>query len=191
MDNGKSFFMCDDSECDHGKETMMDYELSWVIRLAADKEQCKGNEVLYDKCRAILGKLLGEKCVGEYRVESANVWKQWKRIDLIANIVLENDGYPEKHIIIIENKAYTQLRDNQLAYSKIVDVEYGSYLDWEDCFKHFWVITCFEPDESGYIDLVDRCRDTCWTPISLTELQDNTEPLTGEALFDEFWLKYW
>ena len=91
MDNGKSFFMCDDSECDHGKETMMDYELSWVIRLAADKEQCKGNEVLYDKCRAILGKLLGEKCVGEYRVESANVWKQWKRIDLIANIVLEND----------------------------------------------------------------------------------------------------
>ncbi|MDE5963744.1 MAG: PD-(D/E)XK nuclease family protein, partial [Alistipes sp.] len=130
MDNGKSFFMCDDSECDHGKETMLDYELSWVIRLAADREQCKGNEALYTKCRAILGKLLEEKRVGEYHVKSASVWKQWRRIDLTANIMLEKNGCLEKHVIIVENKAYTQLRDNQLAYSEIVNDEYGSYPDW-------------------------------------------------------------
>lgn len=191
MDNGKSFFMCDDSKCDHGKETMLDYELSWVIRLAADREQCKGNEALYTKCRAILGKLLEEKRVGEYCVESVNVRKQWKRIDLIANVVLKNNGALENHVIIVENKAYTQLRDNQLAYSEIVNDEYGSYPDRTECIKHFWVITCFDSDKSGYIELVNKCQGTCWKSIALTDLQDNTEPLTGEALFDEFWLKSW
>ena len=183
--------MRDASEGDHGKETMMDYELSWVIRLAADKEQCQGNEVLYDKCRTILGKLLEEKCIGEYHVESAYVWKQWQRIDLIANIELKNRKRSEKHVIIIENKAYTQLRDHQLAYSEIVNAEYGSCPDWKQCIKHFWVITCFESHEPEYINLKNQCKDTCWKSISLTELQNNAEALTGEALFDEFWLKSW
>jgi len=191
MDNGKSFFMCDDSENDHGKESILDYELSWVIRLAADKKQCKGNEILYNKCRAILGKLLDEQDFGEYKVKSAHVWKQWKRIDLIANIVLENNDRLENHVVVIENKAYTELRDNQLEYSEIVDTEYGSYTDWESCIKHFWVITCFDPDESGYTELVDKCKKSKWHPLALTKLQDNSEALTGEALFDEFWLKSW
>ena len=67
-----------------------------------------------------------------------------------------NVGYPEycgvveDFIIVIEDKAYTKIHDDQLnRYEDIINNKY----DWDDALKgfekHFWVITFFGYDKTG------------------------------------------
>lgn len=82
-----SLFMCDDSEDNHGKEAMLDYQLSYLLRIANTSEE--GSEL----GKRTLMKLLGKEIqLDEYGyvenidIDSVKVWKQWQRIDLIVEV---------------------------------------------------------------------------------------------------------
>ena len=121
--------MKDSSEGDKGKEAMLDFVLSWTLRVASDAYPDKEvKQTLHKACRRILFKLIfGLKRYEEIerkqcQVCSVQVWKQWNNIDLHANVTLRIDGgEPEYHVIVVENKIYTPLRDNQLGrYKEII-----------------------------------------------------------------------
>lgn len=194
-----SLFMNDDSEGDHGKEAMLDYQLSYLLRLAGTSET--GEEI----GKRTLMKLLGKKIqldqygyVDNIFVDSVKVWKQWQHIDLIAEVdayfgsVLEQKH--EKHVIVIEDKAYTGIHDDQLNRYK-QDVE-AWYKD-KDFQIHYWVITFFDNDTDGFKSIANQCKeaDGDWKCLSFGDVVDLTDEElqrgTHNEILDEFWVKNW
>ena len=74
----------------------------------------KGKPVLYQYCRKILGKLIGVAMTDDVQVISVETWKQWRYIDLWANIRITCNGKEDFHAVLIENKAYPPTHHNQL-----------------------------------------------------------------------------
>ena len=195
--------MKDSSEGDKGKEAMLDFVLSWTLRVASDAYPDKEvKQTLHKACRRILFKLIfGLKRYEEIerkqcQVCSVQVWKQWNNIDLHANVTLRIDGgEPEYHVIVVENKVYTPLSDNQLGpYKEIILNTYkgGAY----EKHIHFWVITGF--NEECRKDKFDKIKKECeangWDCIPILDLQPNNIPEKEKPdsdIFDEFWLKEW
>lgn len=190
-----SLFMNDDSEGDHGKEAMLDYQLSYLLRLANTSESG------YTLGERALMKLMGKEAqVDQFgyveNISNVNVkvWKQWQHIDLIAEVEADCGSGMEHHVIVIENKAYTGLHDDQLSrYAQTV----------EDCYKdkdvqiHYWVITFFDKGTDGYETISNQCKDAKgrWKCLSFEEVVDLTdeERQSGihNEIIDEFWIKNW
>jgi len=80
-----SLLMKDSSEGDSQKETMIDFILSWTLRRSM-QQYSKEKPILYQYCRKILGKLINIAMTDDVQVISVETWKQWKYIDLWANI---------------------------------------------------------------------------------------------------------
>ena len=78
-----SLFMNDDSEGNHGKETMLDYQLSYLLRIANTYED--GAQL----AKRVLMNLIGESpryiqgFIENLHIKDVKVWKQWQHIDLI------------------------------------------------------------------------------------------------------------
>lgn len=193
-----SFFMHDDSDNNHGYEYMLDFQMSWVLRITAEKTIKEKNPILYERCLGLLMKLLEKSSNEDFEVLEVSVWKQWKRIDLIAHVIVKCGNNIERHLIVIENKAYTLIHDDQLnRYKHIIDQEYNNDNSLKE-FKnneHYWVITFFGYEEGGqyhdkYYELEDQCANTCWKLLSFDDMfNDNT--LTGNEQFDDFWINEW
>lgn len=194
----QSMFMNDESEGDHGKEAMLDYQLSYLLRLANTYEF--GSE---------LGKrVLMQLMEKEYKLDkygylddvdfiSVKVWKQWQKIDLIAEIEVDLGKYEsciEHHVIVIENKAYTGIHDDQLSrYNQVVE-------DWykdKDVEKHYWVVTFYDNDTKEFETISNQCQEAKgqWKCISFDDVADLTDEErisgTGNEIIDEFWIKRW
>lgn len=190
-----SLFMNDDSEGDHGKEAMLDYQLSYLLRLSGTYEI--GNEF----GKRTLMKLMSKKAlvdhwgfVGNINDITVKVWKQWQHIDLIAEVEADCGSGLEHHVIVIENKAYTGLHDDQLSrYAQIVE----DYYKDKDVQIHYWVITFFDNGTDGYESIVNQCKDAKghWKCLSFEEVVDITENEkqrgTNDTILDEFWIKRW
>lgn len=166
-------------------EAMLDYVLSWTLRRAA-AEYATEKAILYGYCRAILFKLLEIEKYAQITVKSVEAWKQWNRIDLHANIELEYDGgRTEHHAILIENKAYTSVHDNQLArYRQIFEETYDKAK-----FKlHYVLLTCFDniPDR-----LQQECKKADFRCLPLGDLCPPEQEDSESDLFNEFWLREW
>lgn len=195
-----SLFMTDNSESDHGKEAMLDYQLSYLLRLP------NAHEIGDELAKRTLMKL-AEKTpifnsygeVANLHIESVKVWKQWQYIDLIAEVEADWDWYnspakTEKHVIVIENKAYTKIHDDQLSrYSEIVE-EYYKDMDVQ---IHYWVITFYDNDTEEYEAITAQCKESKgnWKCLSFDEVIDLTEEErqkgTDNMILDEFWVKKW
>ena len=122
-----------------------------------------------------------------------NVWKQWKRIDVHANVILKCNGIVEKHLVVLEDKAYTMVHDDQLnRYERTIKAAYDEDAYLKEFKKHFWVITFFSPDETGYKALKSTCEasDAPWNLLSYDEVLDDNTP-TGSEHFDDFWINEW
>ena len=189
-----SLFMNDDSEGNHGKETMLDYQLSYLLRIANTYEY--GEEL----AKRVLMKLIEESpsyiqgFIENLRIEDVKVWKQWQRIDLIAEVEADCGSGMETHVIVIENKAYTYIHVDQLSrYSEIVE----DYYKDKDVLIHYWVISFFDNESEEYAAIVNQCKDAKgrWKCISFDELVDLTEQErrigTLNTILDEFWIKKW
>ncbi|OAV75702.1 hypothetical protein Barb7_00658 [Bacteroidales bacterium Barb7] len=87
MERTTSFFMVDSSDSDK-KELVIDFFLSWTLRCAGKDGEIYENELLSDYCRRILSVLLFGNAdnINDYTVKSVKTWKQWKDIDLHANV---------------------------------------------------------------------------------------------------------
>lgn len=193
-----SIFMNDDSEGDHGKESMLDFQLSYLLRIANSYEF--GNEL----AKRVLTKLIEEtpqmsaglfdENVPDLLVESVKVWKQWQRIDLTAEIDADCGNGMKHHIVIVENKAYTGIHDDQLSrYAEIIE----DYYKDKDVQIHYWVITFFDNGSDNYESIANQCKEAKgnWKCISFEDLVDLTEYErqngTHNQIVDEFWVKYW
>ncbi len=190
-----SLFMNDDSEGDHGKESMLDYQLSYLLRLANTCEF--GDEF----AKRVLMKLIGETpqilshgFVENLSVESVKVWKQWQRIDLIAEVEADCGSGMKKHVVVVENKAYTGIHDDQLSrYAETIE----DYYKGQDVQIHYWVITFFDSDTENYEAIANQCKEAKgnWKCTSFEDLIDLTEEErqkgTYNQIIDEFWIKNW
>lgn len=183
----ESFFMRDDSENNHGYEHMLDFQMSWVMRVPTKQEIRSKNQNLYERCYGVLMKLIEKDKVE--KIVSVHVWKQWQRIDVIAEVVVEYDGKEEKHVVVIEDKAYTMIHDDQLnRYERTVSEWYAD----KDIKPHYWVITFFSEGEAGYKTMKSMCdaSNVKWRLLSYDNVLDDYSP-TGSELFDDFWINKW
>lgn len=186
----KSLFMLDSSRSNYGYEAMLDFQISWLLRIAKEHPS-KTKPELHKVARKVLFKLIDKEDRPEYRITQVEVWKQWERIDVIAAIELEVNNLTERHLVVIEDKAYTLIHDDQLTrYEHAVN----SYYRNKTYEKHFWVISFFDRDEKCFKDLMAQCEKTVWEPLSFYEVigwKDGKFSDTESDLFNEFWLREW
>ena len=119
----KSLFMQDSWRSNHGYEAMLDFQMSWLMRLSAEKSFKQ--ERLHKISRQVLLRLIEEKGDRDIEVERVEVWRQWESIDVIAEVDIKVNDVTEHHLVVIEDKAYTLLHNNQLErYSETVSAYY-------------------------------------------------------------------
>lgn len=199
-----SKFMSDHSEGDHGLEAILDYELSWVLRMAADGDCKEKQPKLYYQCRHILFKLLGIDSSKDLVIEKVYVWKQWKYIDIVADIYLVENGVRTLHVLMTEDKAYTPMSVKQRdTYPEIVKEAYDNYpqyTDYRNSYQlHKVLVTCFPPkpynegDYDGYKAYNEFLNGfDGWSVLSIEELPDwNVNEMTESDLFNDFWFNNW
>ena len=194
-----SLFMNDSSEGDHGKEAMLDYQLSYLLRLADKNVHEMGDEISRRTLMKLIEKEVHLDQWGDVDYELINnvtvkVWKQWQHIDLIVEVEGDFEDGEEKHVIVIEDKAYTGIHDNQLdRYAQDVEAWYKD----KDFQIHYWVITFFDNDTDGFKAIADQCREANgdWKCLSFEDVVDLTDKErqrgTSNDILDEFWVKNW
>ena len=184
--------MQDNWRSNHGYEAMLDFQVSWLLRLSAEKEV--ENKRLHNICKEVLLRLIEWKDSTNVNISKVDIWRQWASIDIKAEVEITIDGNTERHLIVIENKAYTLLHDDQLArYKKqVLDYYKGDYIPKDNI--HYWVITFYE--EGGRLDsLQNECKNNGWKLLSFYDVigwkKGESFPDTKSDLFDEFWLREW
>ena len=182
--------MTDHSEGDKGKEAVMDFELSWVLRMASDKGYTKDKPIFTEFSRFMLFKLLGKPFPNAIEIVCVKVWKEWADIDVCAEVTIRDNGVDELHVLLIENKVYTKVRDNQLVNYPMYLKEAYRRKDIEGYFLHQIIITCTE-SESELNELKALCKNTEWTVMSIYDIIYDINKETESELFNEFWLYYW
>ena len=140
----KSLFMQDSSRSNHGYETMLDYQISWLLRLA--KEEI--NDRLHDVARSVLFKLIEKKNDSNVKINRVEVWKQWERIDLTAEIELEVKNQTESFFDRDEerfNSLQKQCNDckvvkwEPLSFYEVIGWKEGDPDTESDLFNEFWL----------------------------------------------------
>lgn len=191
----KSLFMQDSSRSNHGYEAMLDFQISWLLRLSAQKETKQPE--LHKVARNVLLKLIGMEKNSNVIINKVDVWKQWENIDLTAEIELEVNNKTERHLVVIEDKAYTLIHDNQL--KRYVDSVNAYYHDkgHNSYKKHFWVISFYDKEEECFKTLQKQCKEckeANWDPLSFYDVigwENGDFEDTESDLFNEFWLREW
>ncbi len=185
-----SFFMQDNSEGNYGTEAILDFQMSWLMRLS-EEGQCRDNK-LAEISRKVMLILLGRKKTDNVCIKKVEVWKQWRHIDLLAEVTIQEQDAgkgEEKHIIVVENKVYTKLRDNQLNKNSAVVSDY--YKNSPNTDIHYWLINC---NEDTWDEFNKSCKeaDEEWKQLWFYDVigGELKEPI-GNELFDEFWVRKW
>ena len=192
-----SNFFNDNSEGNHGKETILTYWLSWSLRLSVDNnEYCRNKPVLQKHCRFMLFKLLGIEHDEGISVLSINVKKEWHRIDLVADIQIIRNGGKERHILMMENKAYTYMTENQRdSYPLIVTRYYGDSII-NNYILHQVLLTCFEWSNQKDVPriryLENFCINSQWHVLSTEDITLGFDAeVTESELYNTFWMGNW
>jgi len=193
----ESKFFIDQSEGDHGKETILTYWLSWSLRLSVENnDYCKDKPILKRYCRYMLFKLLGIDNYSGIRVLEVNVKKEWHRIDLIAEINIERDGCKERHVLMMENKAYTYMTENQRDNYPSVVTRYHGDPQKNNYNLHQVLLTCFEWSNKNDVPRIKYLQDFCanksqWKVLSIEDIIMEYKQDTESELYNTFWLGNW
>lgn len=186
--------MVDSSDKDGHVETIMDYILSWCIRMADEEFKevmIKKKPILYSYCRKIVNSLVGENLNDNVKYKEIEVWKQDSQIDLWVQLVVENNNKDEKHAILIENKYYTGIRNNQLErYRNSFDSYYEDKPEW---VKHYKLITIMEKTDY-YFSQYDSAKDYGFQVLSLYDLFGDIKcplKLSESDIFNEFFIRWY
>ena len=193
----KSLFMMDKSITDN-KESIIDYMLSWTLRMSGSSVECKNSSV-QNYCRRILSKLLFDdfdKIDTDYKsIVSVETWKQWKKIDLLAEIeLIDKEDNKSSHALLIEDKAYSSLHDDQLnRYKTIFEEEYKDSKFENNLHYAYFTIK----ERSQIVEDEKLCNEAGFQTYTMEEIRDYLWPTssdlipTGNDIFDEFWIKNW
>lgn len=183
----ESLFMQDSWHSNDGYEAMLDFQMSWLMRLAAEKDIEKPR--LHQICKEVLLRLIEKEEERNVEILKVEVWRQWASIDVVAEIDVIVDNKKEQHLVVIEDKAYSMLHDDQLTrYKKIVGEIYEGKRN-----IHYCVIT-FHDEGKWFDKLKNDCKKTGWRLLSFYEVigwKDGEFKDTESDLFNEFWLRKW
>ena len=192
------FFNYDENNADSGYEAIQDFYLSWTIR-CAEKQYEKIDSRLHQYAKAIVYALIHGKneegsfvCQqkGSFEVTKVRAERQWKFIDLLAEVETIEDGQAKKYVINIENKWYSSIREGQLEKSKKhVEFEYGNQ---EISLIHLIIFGDYEKLKNPSIKAL--CTEKGYIYLTIEDLQDfaNIKKIgaTGNELFDEYWYRF-
>ena len=181
------FFKDNSENLDH--EIMLDYFLGWTLRCAVNTNP---DLKLRNESKKILSFLLfkGQEM---FEVKSVETWKQWKRMDLCAEVVINRNGNDEEYAILFENKMYTHTHSNQLErYKEIFEKFYlNKNNDTTKYTTKYFFLTCLYK-EADYLSDKIECEKVGFDFLSFGWIKTNSEIVeTGNYLFDEFWFRYW
>jgi hypothetical protein len=195
MEEYKPFLMCDDSEKDGHAETMMDYVLSWSLRCTKYPFVKDNKHLLYHYCKYMLCKLIdGLQDMKIITIDNVRVWKQERYVDLWVEVDLHIDGREEHHAILIEDKYYTGVHDDQLArYKRIFEEHYQEKEKYPRRNLHYVLITCLYSDNIYYAPLAQAAQENGFEIYQLYDIVDNSLGYkeTESDIFNELFLREW
>lgn len=193
MEEYKPFLMWDDSKKDGHAETIMDYVISWCLRCTMYPFIKDNKPILYQYCKYMLCKLIDRlQDMNNIEIDNVRVRKQEHRIDLWVEIELRIDKRQEKHAILIEDKYYTLLRENQLENYKPIFADY--YQNKQEKYQlHYALITCLYDDHSYYNVLAQSAEKNGFNIYHLYELADSSLGYkeSESDIYNELFLKNW
>lgn len=185
-----SKFMTDHSLGDKGKEAIMDFQVSWVLRMAADENYTKDKPAFSLYSKYMLFKLLNKPFPNKEEIVSVKVWKEWANIDICAEVELKDGDKKEFHVLLIENKVYTSMKAWQRDdYPKALEQFYQEHGRGEHT-PHNVLITCTDSD-AEFEKLEEFCNGFDWKVISIYDLILDINKETESELFNEFWIYNW
>lgn len=184
-----SKFMTDHSEGDKGKEAVMNFELSWVLRMAADEEYIKDKPIFRLFSKYMLCRILNIS-PSTVQIITVKVWKEWEYTDLCAEIDLEINGVKESRVVLIESKVYTRMKPKQRDNYPNIVKQYYKDKTGNDCSPHQVLITCAETN-AEFKKAKDFCKNTEWNVLSIYDIILDLNIETESELFNEFWIYNW
>ena len=191
----KPFLMCDDSDKNGHAETLMDYILSWSLRCTKYSFIKDNKPLLYHYCKYILCTFIDKlQDMNNITIDDVRVRKQEQHIDLWVEVDLHIDNREEHHAILIEDKYYTGVHDDQLARYKRIFEEY--YQDKEKYPRrnlHYVLITCLYSDNIYYAPLAQAAKENGFEIYQLYDIVDNSLGYkeTESDIFNELFLREW
>lgn len=179
------FFNYKEENTDNGYETIQDFFLSWVLRCSAEEYNIDDN-LVHKISKKITCKLLKISDAKSVVVKSVKTSRQWRHIDLLAEIITMEGAEEKKYALNIENKWYTSIRDNQLEKNLYYFSNKYKNDKWN---KLNYLIFC----DYEKIDNItkDKAKKNNYIILTICDLQEEIGELesTGNSLFDAFW--YW
>ena len=194
MEKKHSFFMKDKQNSDK-IESLVDAFLSWTLQCCdTSKVERYNNSKLHEYSKRITSVLLfgNPDELNKYEILSVETWRQWKSIDLCAEIVLKNKETQkdEKYALLIENKGYSSTHSDQLARYKTI---FENHYNGKDFKLEYAYFSC----KDNLNDLEkEECLKAGYRAYTMDQVFDLANPnkdwdYTGNALFDEFWFTTW
>lgn len=194
MEKKPSFFMKDKQNSDK-IESLVDAFLSWTLQCCdTSKVERYNNSKLHEYSKKITSVLLfgNPDELNKYEILSVETWRQWKSIDLCAEIFLKNKETQkdEKYALLIENKGYSSTHSDQLARYKTTFEDHYNGKDFKLEYAYF---SC----KDNLNDLEkEECLKSDYRAYTMDQVSDLANPnkdwdYTGNALFDEFWFTTW
>lgn len=195
MEENKPFLMCDDSEKDGHAETMMDYVLSWSLRCTKYPFIKDNKPLLYHYCKYILCTLIDRlQDMSNITIDDVRVWKQEQYIDLWVEVDLHIDNREERHAILIEDKYYTGVHDDQLKrYRQIFEEYYQDKKDYPKDNRHYVLITCHYDNNDHYKQLAKAAKENDFDIYNIFDIVDKSLGYkeTESDIFNELFLRDW
>lgn len=163
-------------------ESVMSCIVAWTLKMC-DEDNHHGHVdyVLLLECRKILSELI-KKDVTQLKC-SVETYLEWKKIDLVAEVYLEELN--EYHAILFENKVCAGLPSHELPKNK---KEFEEYYPKEGKYARHRILLCaYNVPEY----MAEQCKAEGFDAITLEDLTTYDGPDTGNAIFDEFWRRSW
>lgn len=194
MEKKHSFFMKDKQNSDK-IESLVDAFLSWTLQCCdTSKVERYNNSKLHEYSKRITSVLLfgNPDELNKYEILSVETWRQWKSIDLCAEIFLKNKETQkdEKYALLIENKGYSSTHSDQLARYKTT---FENHYNGKDFKLEYAYFSC----KDNLNDLEkEECLKAGYRAYTMDQVFNLANPnkdwdYTGNALFDEFWFTTW
>ncbi len=186
----ESRLMTDHSLGDKGKEFVLNFELSWVLRMVTDENYINDKPIFSLYSKFLLFKLIELPFPNSTKVTEVKVWKEWKDIDLIAEITINNGGKDEKHILMVENKVYTDMKVWQRdEYPERIKA-FKEFRNIDNAAPHMVLLSCTD-DDAKFKELESFCQNSNWKVLSIYDIILDLNQETESELFNEFWIYNW
>jgi|JI7StandDraft_1071085.scaffolds.fasta_scaffold160406_3 hypothetical protein len=195
-----SFFYNDEPNTrqDKGQETLQDFFICWTLHCAAEKYRAVDEKVQQNSSKIVFtlinGKndaqsgifYLDELLTDDFKVIDVSIRREYKQIDIVAEITTFENGKEMKYLLNIEDKYYTRIGHDQLekAINNIKN-EYNSKPEFTQRNLVIFSDDCIIKSDPTQLD---KCKENGYTLLSIDSIHDCVDLVeTDNALFDEFW----